>query len=105
MEKMVVSNNHPEDLIALGLSGSQAKVYLALLKNGTSSVREVAKTASISRPDTYRSIISLEELGIVERIITNPTKFKPLPLKETLSILVSQKEKQFSDLRKKADEF
>lgn len=84
------------------MNGSQARTYLALLTTGTASIREIAKASNISRPDTYRAVIHLEQTGLVERVITNPTKYKPLPIFDALSILLGRKEKENIELQIKA---
>jgi PAS domain S-box-containing protein len=94
-----------DTLIELGLSGSQARVYLALLENGTSTVRDVSKCSETSRPDAYRAIIALEEIGLIERVITTPTKYKSLDLQQALAILIRRKEKEVSELHAKAENF
>ncbi len=49
----------------LGLSEKEIKVYLALLKNGPSSVRTLAKASGINRGTSYGMLKSLEESGLV----------------------------------------
>ena len=67
-------------LVDLGLSGTQAKSYLGLLGIGSGSISEIANVSKVARPDTYRAINDLLEAGLVEKIITVPTKYKPLPI-------------------------
>ena len=49
----------------LGFSEKEIKVYLALLKNGSSSVRTLAKNSGINRGTTYDILKSLKESGLV----------------------------------------
>ena len=56
-------------LIRLGLTLRQAKTYLALLQTGISTTRTIALTSKIPRPDIYRIMSELEELGLREKII------------------------------------
>ena len=53
------------ELKNLGLSENEAKVYLAMLNIGPSSVVEIAKKAEINRPTTYVQIESLKKKGLV----------------------------------------
>lgn len=48
----------------LGLSDKEIKVYLALLKNGPSSVRTLARASEINRGTTYDILKSLKESGL-----------------------------------------
>ncbi len=98
-------NTNSDTLIALGLNGSQARIYLALVDNGICSVREVSKIAQLSRPDTYRTIVALEDKGLIERVITSPTKYKPLALREALTILMERKKKEVKELNQKVESF
>lgn len=49
----------------LGFSEKETKVYLALLKNGPSSVRVLAQASGINRGTTYDILKSLKESGLV----------------------------------------
>lgn len=89
-------------LVDFGLSSAHAKTYLALLKKGTSSTTEVAKISGVARPDTYRAIAGLQELGLVEKLLTTPTKFKPLPVEEAIGILVARKTRESIALNERA---
>jgi PAS domain S-box-containing protein len=104
-ERCTINTDQLHPLVALGLNGSQAKTFLALINRGTSSIRETSKGSGLSRPETYRSMVSLEELGLIEKVISSPTKYKPLPLQEALTILVERKKKETEQLSKKAEEF
>ncbi len=49
----------------IGLSDNEAKVYLAMLELGPSSVLEIAAKAAINRPTAYVQIESLKKKGLV----------------------------------------
>ncbi len=53
------------DLIRLGLSHQQAKVYLACLQLGRASVLNIARTSGLKRPTVYLLLESLQQLGLV----------------------------------------
>lgn len=54
-----------QELIHFGLSEKQAKVYLALLELGKSSVQDVAKHAKVNRATTYVMLDELMQKGLV----------------------------------------
>jgi sugar-specific transcriptional regulator TrmB len=89
-------------LTAFGLNRSQAKSYLTLLEMGTASVKEVAKQSNIARPDTYRALADLQELGLVEKIVTFPTTFRSLSITDAISVLMIKRNKENAELGKKA---
>lgn len=88
-------------LVELGLSRTQAKIYLALVEKGTSTIRAVADNSGVGRPDTYRAMLELKRVGLIETILCSPTKYNPLPLPEAVSILIGQKHKEIRDLKEK----
>ncbi len=53
------------ELRKLGLTEKEARVYLAGLELGPSSVQEIAKIAKIARPTTYEIIKNLEKKGLL----------------------------------------
>ncbi len=73
--------------VNFGLSNAQARTYLSLLEIGLAAVKEIAYNANVARPDTYRAIVDLQKIGIVEKIISVPTKYKPLPITDAIEIL------------------
>jgi len=99
----VVNDEDTRTLIDLGLTGAQARIYLALLGTKTSSIREVAKNSGVARPDTYRAIAGLHELGLVEKLLTTPTRFMPLPPEDAIGILMLRKTHENIELNKRVN--
>ncbi len=52
-------------LIEFGLSEKEAKVYLALIELGPSSVTQIAKKAAVKRTNTYHLLEALMSYGLV----------------------------------------
>jgi Fe2+ or Zn2+ uptake regulation protein len=90
-----------QTLRGLGLTFLQAKVYLALVSLGNPTARETAKLSKIARQEVYRIVNELSEVGLVSRIVTTPTKFKPLPLSEGASLLIGRRCKKTYELQTK----
>ncbi len=55
-----------EVLQNLGLSEKSAKVYVATLSLGTSSIQDIAKKAGVKRPTAYLHVRDLLERGLIE---------------------------------------
>jgi len=91
-----------QTLVNLGLTVLQAKVYLALVKSGTSTGRTTAKTAKVASQDIYRVLTELQEKGLIEKIIAKPNKYRPILLEEGLSMLLQRRNKQTAELKKAA---
>jgi sugar-specific transcriptional regulator TrmB len=85
----------------LGLTPSQAKLYLAHLKIGKTNVRTLAKHSNVARQEVYRILHDLHEMGLVEKVITSPHEFKPVPLQAGLSILLMNKAKEYRETEEK----
>ena len=101
---MLVKHEDIQILKKLGLTGSQAKVYLALAKMGKANARKLWKTSKVARQDIYRILTELREIGILEKILEAPTEFKAVPLEDSIAILMERKAKALFSLQKDADE-
>lgn len=88
----------------LGLTTLQAKVYLAIISLRDATAQEVANLSKVARPDAYRIINQLSERGLVSKIISTPTKFQALPLKEAISILFERRTIRYYKLKTKIKE-
>jgi sugar-specific transcriptional regulator TrmB len=91
-----------ESLVELGLTHLQAKVYVALVCLETATAKEIHKSLNIARPDIYRMLSDLEEKDLIERVISKPTEFKPIPPNKAISTLLQRREEKTRVLRKKA---
>ena len=75
----------------LELSDIEAKLYLALLKTGTTGVRELAKSIDIKRTTAYIYVDLLVEKGLVIKTVKGSRKqVSPIDPKEGLEELVNQ---------------
>ncbi len=101
-----MSNNFEEvrTLTDLGLSGAQARTYLALIHVGSGTIREIAEVSNAARPDTYRAIVFLQQEGIVEKIVSLPAKYKALPVADAVGILMLKRSKENIELNKRVNE-
>jgi sugar-specific transcriptional regulator TrmB len=89
----------------LGLTLSQARVYLALLRLGKhSTVKAVSAFSKVARQDVYRTLTELRELSLVEKVINNPALFMAIPLQETTAILIERKNQRTQELLAEANE-
>ena len=99
------SSLHKEEniktLVNLGITGTQAKICLALVRLGTSTISEIADASEVARPDTYRAVVELEKKGLIEKIVSTPAKYELLPLPEVLAILIDRRETESQELREK----
>ena len=76
----------------------QAKVYMILVTTGNLSAKQASKYANVARQDIYRVLTELQQIGLVEKIITIPTKFSAVALQEAISILMERRSKATFEL-------
>ena len=88
-------------MVELGLTSSEAKVYLAATNLGTATTTEIAVAAAKERSNTYHLLERLERLGLVEATLDSPTRFKPVELGEALDHLFSLESVRFHKLDEK----
>jgi PAS domain S-box-containing protein len=98
---MIVRQSDIDTLIGLGISGTQAKIILALVKSGTSTIREISELSGVARPDTYRALSELQSMALIEKVVSTPSRYKPLPLHEAISILIGRREEENIKLQEK----
>jgi sugar-specific transcriptional regulator TrmB len=79
-----------EKLNRAGLTGNESKVYLELLKRGSTSANKLAKNTVLDRTLAYQILNNLIEKGLASYII-----------KEKRSILKQQLRKIYLDLLKR----
>ncbi|MFH1064735.1 MAG: helix-turn-helix domain-containing protein [Candidatus Woesearchaeota archaeon] len=85
---------YEEALQEIGLTGSEIKVYLALLELGDSTRGEIVNISGITGSKAYEVLERLQEKGLVSIYIKNKVKhFKPANPKQILYYLENKKEK------------
>ena len=91
-----------EVLVGLGLSGRQARVYLALLKAGDAKARVLAELAQVERQEVYGLVEDLKGVGLVVQNLTVPTSYTATPIVDGIKLLLEQKTGELTTLSKKA---
>ena len=84
----------------MGLTTTETKVYLALVKIGPSQVGIISKETEIQRPNLYKIIDSLSTKGLIEKEINSPIKYKATPPQEAVNMLIEHKKECLLELRK-----
>jgi sugar-specific transcriptional regulator TrmB len=86
-------------LTSLGLSGRQARVYLATLKLGGGKVQTIADLSSVHRQEIYRLVDSLVELGLIQRNLSVPVTFSATPIQQGIRLLLQYKKLEITIIR------
>jgi DNA-binding MarR family transcriptional regulator len=91
-------------LVGLGLSVRQARVYLALLRAGVARVQVVSDLSHVHRQEVYRVLDVLQQMGLVQRRVSNPATFSVTPIGEAVKLLLGQKTCELGLVAKKAEQ-
>ena len=106
---MMPLEDYIKTLTRFGFTENQAKVYLTIVQLGLAPVGSISRILGVRREEVYRILPKLEQMGLVEKILSTPIKLKAIPLEDAFSILVRQRQdevnRQLSDLASRAKEF
>ena len=89
---MTLSERAAASVEALGLTGSEVKAYVALLKGGTMTASDVSREARIPYSKVYDALESLHRRGWVEVQKTRPIVYTAKPPDTALEELRSRQE-------------
>ncbi|WP_135534260.1 TrmB family transcriptional regulator [Halostella pelagica] len=78
----------------LGLTGYEARVFIALQKLGSGTARDVHRVAEVPRSQVYSAAENLEERGLVEVQQSNPMRYRPVSIETARSILRERFERE-----------
>ena len=90
-------------LRGFGLTFLQAKVYLVLIRTGSSTVKKIAENTNIARQEAQRVTAELQSLGLVEKLLLNPTEFVAVPINDAVTFLLERREKASLELEQKVN--
>lgn len=92
-------------LIDLGLTSLQARIYFALCQTEMSEAATISKVTKVARSDVYRTLYKLHDLGLVEKEITNPITFRPIPMETGILFLLESKTNRDNKLKSEINFF
>jgi sugar-specific transcriptional regulator TrmB len=101
MDRKAVNDESIETLMRLGLTFSQARIYLVLVESGESSVKTISQKSGVDRAEVYRKMPSLLKSGLAEKVLGIPIRFKAAPLPDGLNFLLKQENTEHIELQKK----
>ena len=100
----MVYDENIQTFVRLGFTVNQAKVYLALASTKFSTVREIQKTSEVPRQEIYKILERLQDMGLIERTLTRPIRYKAVPFRQGITFLLNQKIEETKKLQKEAKE-
>jgi sugar-specific transcriptional regulator TrmB len=88
-------------LIGLGLSRSDAEIYVYLTKKGPQKTVDLAKALIYDKREVYSSLRNLQTKGLVTK---DRTLFSALPFEEALELLIKRKKNQAQAIQNNKEE-
>jgi sugar-specific transcriptional regulator TrmB len=83
-----------EALERLGLTGYEAKVFIALQQLGSGTAREVHRVADVPRSQVYSAAESLEGRGLLDVQQSQPIQYRPVSIEAASDILRDRFERE-----------
>jgi sugar-specific transcriptional regulator TrmB len=103
MEPTIIGQEDEEKIALLknlGLTLLQARVYVVLSQFEQLSAEAISRATKIHRGNVYRLIKSLQSSGLVERRLTTKKDFfAAIPLREGIQLLLSCKDREYSEIQ------
>jgi HTH-type transcriptional regulator, sugar sensing transcriptional regulator len=84
-----MKENLAEELTQLGVTPTEAQVYLALVQNGPMGASAIAATTGLSRTAVYPTLGALVDKGLVEAGEGYGSRFSPVPAEQALPHLMA----------------
>ena len=98
-------SNYQPELEKLGLSSTEAEIYLVLLRNGTPmNASAVAAAIGHSRSSVYSGLNALIDIGVVEAEAGYGSRFSAVRPQQALPLLVARKNDELLQCRQIAGE-
>ena len=91
-------------LVSLGLSQTDAEVYVHLATTGPATARNIICNLTFNKRQVYRSLKRLQSRGITITSDEHPSEFSALPFEEVLDLLVEVKREQAKALQESKKE-
>ena len=88
----------------LGLSQTDAKVYIYLAANGPNKARAIVDYLKVNRGQVYKSLRRLQNKGAAITSNEHPVKFSAVPFEDVLDILMKIKTEQAKVLQASKEE-
>lgn len=92
------------ELTSCGLTPNQARIYIFLLAEGTSPVRNISKNLGLHRVDVYRKLRELEDLGLLEERFSSPKRYTAVDPKDAVPALLHKQEERMASYKRRVSD-
>ncbi len=83
----------------LGITRSEAKIYLALLRRHPATGYEVARSCHVPRAAIYHALHRLEAAGLIVAVQKKPARYAPLDTERLLGLMEERLQGSLAELR------
>ncbi|UCC58253.1 MAG: hypothetical protein JSW14_07905 [Candidatus Bathyarchaeum sp.] len=91
-------------LARLGLSQTDARVYIFLALKGPKKARSIVDNLKINKQQIIHSLENLQNKGIIIADLDKKNTFSALPLEEALDLLIKMEKKQTQAMQESKEE-
>jgi sugar-specific transcriptional regulator TrmB len=91
-------------LASLGLSQTDAQVYIYLATNGPNKARAIVDDLNVNRGQVYQSLKRLQNKGVTIASDERPIEFSAVPFEDVLDLLMEIKKEQAQALQESRKE-
>lgn len=86
------------------LSKNEVKVYLYLARYGAQKAQKIAESLGVHRTEAYKILRTLENEGVIYRVLERPMKFTAVPFEKVLDTEIEERRQRIHQLEKKKEE-
>lgn len=86
------------------LSKNEVKVYLYLARYGAQKAQKIAESLGFHRTEAYKILRTLENEGVIYRVLERPMKFTAVPFEKVLDTEIEERRQRIHQLEKKKGE-
>jgi HTH-type transcriptional regulator, sugar sensing transcriptional regulator len=98
-----MEHSNRAELVELGLSPTEAQIYLALLQSASLSASGIATATGLSRTAVYQILCNLSDKGMIESGAGYGSKFAVIPPGRALPALIAREEEALAQRKKVAE--
>ena len=91
-------------LLSLGLSRSEAEIYVYLATEGPREAANIAENLRLNRQQLSSNLKSLQKRKIVISTLEHSTQFSALPFKKTIALLMKTKRAEAQNIEQNKEE-
>jgi sugar-specific transcriptional regulator TrmB len=88
---MALTKENVNTFVSAGLTTLQAKVYLGIVQTKKADVKTISKITNIDRSNVYKTLLSLQDQGIVIKLLQTPSQYIASPPQQVISALIKEK--------------